>query len=73
MADLTIDTSSGQYTQLLAGLATLRTRLAPSINILRQLGPADQRRWVRRDPLLRRTIKLARSLEGILTSEGLDE
>ncbi len=72
MPDITIDTTSGQYQQLLAGLDTLRTTLAPRIKILLQLPSDKQRVWLQRDPLLRRTILLAQQL-GNLIHEELSE
>jgi hypothetical protein len=72
MADINIDTTSPQYVQLLNGLGTLRTVLAPRIQLLRQLPRDKQKAWLQRDPLLRRTIKLAQTL-GEIISEELEE
>lgn len=72
MADITIDTSAPQYQQLLNGLGTLRTVLAPRVKLLLQLPPAKQRAWLQRDPLLRRTIKMSQTLTELLELE-LDE
>ena len=64
-----IDTSSAQYNQLLSGLGTLRTLLAPRIKLLLTLPRAKQRAWLQRDPLLRHTLKLAQALQELIHEE----
>jgi len=69
MANITIDTTSQQYQQLLNGLGTLRTVLAPRVKLLMKL-PEDKRLLVlQRDPLLRRTLKMAQALRKVLDLE----
>ena len=65
MADIDIDTTGAQYRQLLSGLGTLRTVLAPRIKLLIKLPRDKQNQWLRRDPLLRRAILFARDLAEI--------
>lgn len=72
MPDIVIDTSSNQYQQLLAGLGTLRTVLAPRIRILLLLPRDKQLAWLKRDALLRRAIRMAQNLSDIIDME-LDE
>lgn len=72
MAELTIDTTSNQYQQLLNGLGTLRTLLGPRIKMLLKADRDVQKAWLQRDPLLRRTILLARKLSKLVDLE-LDE
>ena len=67
--DINIDTTAGQYQQLLAALGTLRTVLAPRIRLLADLPREKQQAWLSRDPLLRRTIKLAQSLAELMELE----
>lgn len=69
MADMTIDTTSVQYQQLLNGLGTLRTVLAPRVRFLQRLSREQQRAWLQHDPLLRRTIIMSRTLTGIVAQE----
>ncbi len=70
MADITLDTTSAQYQQLLNGLATLRTEIGPRVKMLKMLrdrGEDDKiRRLLQRDPLLRRTIKMSQGLVDFL-------
>lgn len=70
MADVTIDTTSAQYQQLLAGLQTLRAELGPRLRMLKVLRDRGEdekvRRLLQRDPLLRRTIKMAQGLVDFL-------
>lgn len=70
MAEIDIDVTSVQYQQSLNGLALLRTTLAPRVKILAALPPAKQRAWLQRDPLLRRTIKMAQELQDVLGLEA---
>ncbi len=76
MPDIDIDTTDAQYQQLLSGLGTLRTVLAPRIRILHELWDQGERQkvrqWLQRDPLLRRTLLLAQKLRHLLDQE-LDE
>ena len=69
MPTINIDTTSAQYTQLLAGLGTLRTVLAPRIKFLLGVPRAKRRAWLQRDPLLRRTLKLAQTLQELIHEE----
>ena len=69
MPSISIDTTSVQYQQLLAGLGVLRTVLAPRITLLRQLTREQQRAWLARDPLLRRTIRMATDLAELVYLE----
>lgn len=69
MANITINTSSTQYQKLLTGLGALRTVLAPRIKVLRDLPRDRQKTWLQRDPLLRRTIIMARQLADIFDEE----
>ena len=76
MADINIDTSDPQYVQLLNGLGTLRTLLGPRVKMLIRLRNHDRRNgtelvraWLQRDPLLRRTLKIAQSLDKFIGEE----
>lgn len=69
MADITIDTSSPQYVQLLDGIGTLRTVLAPRIKLLRQLPREKRLQWLQRDPLMRRMIIMAQSIANLIDEE----
>ena len=66
---MVIDTTTGQYTQLLNGLATLRSVLAPRVIAIMKLPRDQQLAWLQRDPLLRRTIIMAKSLMELVGME----
>ncbi len=77
MADINIDTTSGQYQNLLSGLGTLRTVLAPRIALMKKMlkqegGRAKVRNWLQRDPLLRRVIIMSQKLSDFI-NEDLEE
>lgn len=72
MPTMNIDTTSQQYQNLLAGLGTLRTVLAPRIRLLQRANRERQKQWLQRDPLLRRTILMSQKLMNFLDLE-LDE
>lgn len=69
MADITFNTDDAQYVQLLNGLGTLRTVLAPRIKLLLKMDREKQIRVLQRDPLLRRAILLARTLSAVVDLE----
>ncbi len=63
MADTTIDTTSPQYQQLLAGLGVLRTVLTPRVRILKDLSHTKQQWWLQRDPLMLEFVRLVRDFK----------
>lgn len=69
MADITFNTDDPQYVELLNGLGTLRTVLAPRIKLLLKMDLEKQKRVLARDPLLRRTILMARKLSPLVDLE----
>ncbi len=56
---MNIDTTDNEYNKLYDGIATLRTHMAPKLALFARLPRAKQKQWLRKDRLLRRTIKLA--------------
>jgi len=74
MARIEIDTTDPQYQQLLNGLETLKTVLAPRIKLLLRLRKQERmglvRQWLQRDPLMRETLRLARQLSKLMGEGG---
>lgn len=66
MARIEIDTTDPQYQQLYNGLDLLRERLRPLLPLYRRLPLAKRRLWRQRDPLLKRTLILARDVGDFL-------
>lgn len=62
MPDINIDTSSPQYQNLLAGIGTLRTMLAPRFKVFIKLPRPKQIVWLQRDPLFRAVTQLVRDV-----------
>ena len=62
MADVTIDTTSAQYLNLLSGVGTLRTLLAPRFKVFVKLPRDKQILWLQRDPLLKEVLRLVRDV-----------
>lgn len=64
MADLNIDTTSGQYQQLLAGLSVLESRLATRKPLLLRLAKRGDKATLvailNADPLLKDFLRLAK-------------
>lgn len=76
MANLDIDTTSAQYQNLLNGLSTLRTVMGPRVKLLVTMLKKNEevkvKQWLDRDPLLRRCIRFAQTLNRIIDRE-IDE
>ena len=62
MANIDIDTTSGQYAQLSGGIDTLRTVMTPRLALFKKMPLSVKKAWLQRDPLLRKTLKLGRDL-----------
>lgn len=69
--DFTI--TGGQYNQLVSGLDTLKSKIAPRLAVLKRLSKPQQLAWLQEDVLLRRTIKLSLSLVDFLDIAELVE
>lgn len=73
MPGINIDTTSQQYQNLLNGIGTLRTLLAPRFKVFVKLPRDKQRLWLQRDPLLREVLRLVRDVnKADVQSEEVD-
>ncbi len=66
MSDITIDTTAPNYQAFLTGLGQLKTFLAPTVQLVRQLPKAEQKAWLAADPLLDLAVDLALTLAEIV-------
>lgn len=74
MPDLDLDTTTVGYQKLLTGLVSLKFELMPRLRLLKVLNNRQDKakvQWLlQRDPLLRRTIKMAQGLTDFLDLEA---
>ncbi len=62
MANITIDTTSAAYQNLLSGVGTLRALLTPRFKVFVKLPRDKQLLWLQRDPLLKAVLRLVRDV-----------